>query len=448
MNFLNLKPILPRTLFGRSLLIIITPVLLLQIFAIFIFFDQHWSKMTQKLSFALSGEIAIFVERIESDPNNTKMHDKISDLALNHLNIFVSYLPDYELNEPQEFVGWRQQFVASRISESLKEKIEHDFIIEVGKSEKWFNIFIELKEGVLRVSVPEYRLFTSASYIFILWMIGLSFVLFAIAVIFMRNQIRPIRRLAIAADWFGRGKDFPNFKPEGAREVRQAAASFIGMRERIKRQISQRIEMLAGVSHDLRTPITRLKLQLAMQEGLPEIAQMEEDIKDMEKMIDGYLDFARGEGLEQSQKLNIKEQLEHICTSTRHEDVNLVFDEEDKKKADISAMIKAQSFARAFKNLIGNSARFADTVYIRIKKISAENHILIMIDDDGPGIPPESYEDVFKPFFRLEPSRNQKTGGVGLGLSIAMDIIHSHGGQIWLEKSPEGGLRVVSRLPY
>lgn len=444
---INFKHLLPRTLFGRSLLIIVTPVLLFQIVAIFIFFDQHWTKMSNKLAFAFAGEVAVVVDLIDTDPNNYKIQPNISESVATKLDMKLTYLSDAKLPDERKLQGWRQNFIGKRIEKTLSQKIDNQFMVSIGQSEKWFNIYIQLQDDVLLVSVPEGRLFTSASYIFILWMVGLSLVLFAIAIIFMRNQIRPIRRLAVAADWFGRGRDFPSFKPEGAREVRQAALSFIGMRDRIKRQISQRTEMLAGVSHDLRTPLTRLKLQLAMQEGLPEIAQMEEDIKDMEKMIDGYLDFARGEGEEHSQKCNLKEELLVCVSDARRQDIEVAFEEKDQIQADIMVMLKVRSFKRVIDNIFVNAASHAQNIFLRIKHDTESKHVYIMVDDDGPGIEEAHRDDVFKPFYRLDPSRNIKTGGVGLGLSIAMDVVHAHGGQIWLEQSPEKGLRAVIRLP-
>ena len=272
-------------------------------------------------------------------------------------------------------------------------------------------------------------------------MVGVSLVLFAIATLFMRNQVRPLRRLAISADRFGRGLDVPDFKQAGALEVRQAASAFTLMRERIQRQISQRTEMLAGVSHDLRTPLTRIKLQLALMTDHPDIANIQTDINDMETMLEGYLAFARGEGGENAVAVNLGALLDEVVASARREGAAIDLHVE----GDMVLPLRRDAFKRALVNLLSNSQRHAEHISVRAGR--RNDGVVITIDDDGPGIPPDKREEVFRPFYRLDTSRNRETGGVGLGLAISRDVIRGHGGNIALDASPLGGLRVRIRLP-
>jgi two-component system osmolarity sensor histidine kinase EnvZ len=265
--------------------------------------------------------------------------------------------------------------------------------------------------------------------------------LLGIATVFMRNQVRSVRKLAAAADSFGKGRDVPNFKPEGAVEVRQAAQAFKLMQDRIKRQMRQRTEMLAGVSHDLRTPLTRMKLQLAMLGEVDGRAELEEDVAEMEQMVEGYLAFVRGEGGEASVPTDLASLVEDVVARYRREGREMDLHVEDT----LVMTLKPKAMARVLSNLIGNAHRYGGHVWVRVgrRPDAAE----VIIDDDGPGIPVESREQVFKPFFRLERSRNLATGGVGLGLTIARDIVRGHGGEVLLEDSPLGGLRARVRLP-
>jgi two-component system osmolarity sensor histidine kinase EnvZ len=274
-----------------------------------------------------------------------------------------------------------------------------------------------------------------------LWMLGTSVIFLFIATIFLRNQIRPIRRLAEAADSFGRGIDMPNYRPHGATEVRKAARAFIVMRERIKRQLRTRTEMLAGISHDLRTPLTRIKLELAMLPESEAVRELSDDVRQMEHMIQEYLDFARGEGREVALRVSLREMLEDVVSDYKRlsQDVVLI------AGGDVTTDIRVSSFRRMLHNLIDNALRYGKRCDLTLRP--ASNYCEIMIDDEGQGIPVEKRDEVFKPFNRLEPSRNIKTGGVGLGLTIARDIVLAHGGSITLGSSPKQGLRVIIRLP-
>ena len=274
-------------------------------------------------------------------------------------------------------------------------------------------------------------------------MFAASTVLLIIAVLFMRNQIRPIRRLAIAAEHFGKGRNVRNFKTEGAKEVRQAGQAFLEMKERIQRQISQRTEMLAGVSHDLRTPLTRLKLQVAMMGDSPDIYEMKKDINDMEEMIDGYLNFVRGEGQEKSALTSLDNLLKDIAFAAKRQGCDVQLELND---LSFSQMLRPVAFKRCLTNITSNAMKYATSIWITMEKTS-DKQVEIIIEDNGPGIEDDKLGDVFRPFYRVDSSRNQETVGVGLGLPIAMDIVHAHGGEIWLQKSPRGGLAVHISLP-
>jgi len=302
-------------------------------------------------------------------------------------------------------------------------------------------IRVQLQNGVMEVLTPTKRLFSSTTYVFVIWMVGTSLILFSVAMIFMRNQIRPIGRLAAAADNFGKGRDVERFKPEGATEVRQAAQAFIAMRERIQRQIAQRTDMLAGVSHDLRTPITRIRLQLALLEGREGVDALKADVDDMEYMLEEYLAFARGEGTEKPIEVSVSDLLQDSIQRSRADETSIDLHLEE----ELTMAVRPNALKRAITNLVENAARYGEHVHVRAGRRGA--YIEIAIDDDGPGIPEEKREDVFKPFFRMEKSRNPGTGGVGLGLAIALDVVRGHGGEISLDESPMGGLRAIIRLP-
>ncbi|MEI8393654.1 MAG: ATP-binding protein [Rhodospirillaceae bacterium] len=433
-----IKRLLPHTLFGRTLVIIVTPVVLAQLVAAWIFYDRHWETVTRRLTFAVAGEIALVIEQLDRAPDfaaRTRLLEtvtRVTDLVVTME--FGARLPAQ--TEPPH--GLLQRTLAA----SLAEQVGRPFMINTRIAHEWYEIRIQIPSGVLRVLSPERRLYSPTSYIFILWMTGSALVLFAIALVFMRNQIRSIRRLANAADSFGKGRDVPDFRPEGASEVRQAAAAFLVMRDRIRRQMRQRTEMLAGVSHDLRTPLTRMKLALAMLGESSDIEELKDDVAEMETMIDAYLAFARGEGTETMRACDVNRLLEETVAGARRAGgiVELEISEP------LVLPLRVTAFRRCLTNLLANSRRHADRVWIHAGRCN-DATIEILFDDDGPGIPAAAREDVFKPFFRLDSSRNLETGGAGLGLAIARDVVRSHGGEITLDDSPQGGLRAIIRLP-
>ncbi len=438
----SVKTFLPRTLMGRSLMILITPVLLIQMIATFVFFDRHWSKMTTRLAYSVAGEIAMIASALEDDPTPAKLETVIG-YAAQHLDLLVGFQSGAILEKKDNDYrpdAWKSH-MAQTLTQQLERNLHRPFFLFLDKGEKWIEVDVQLSGGVLSIIMPQRRLFSSSGYIFLLWMIGSSLVLLAVAILFMRNQIRPIRKLAAAAERFGKGRDVAYFKPEGAKEVRQAGEAFLDMHKRIRRQIEQRTTMLAGVSHDLRTPLTRLKLQLAMLPEADDVRAMRGDIQEMEKMIEGYLDFVRGEGDEQAEPANLKDIIEKITNAARRQDLDI----QSFVAQDVTLMVRPMAFERALMNIIGNAGQYADHIWLAA---SLEGkYVFITIEDDGPGIPEDKYEEVFRPFYRVEASRNAETGGVGLGLPIALEIVHGHGGKIELGKSAHGGLKVVIRLP-
>lgn len=445
-----IKSVLPKTLLGRSLLILITPVFLIQILSTLIFFDRHWSKMTSRLAFAVSGEISSLVEVFEDENQiSVQSRERLVFLYEKYLDFIISYdesdiIEDDRRNIDSLPLSWEAMIRTTMILE-LAKSLKHPFKVDVDFYEKWVEVRVQLDGGVLNISLPQRRLFSSTSYIFLIWVFCLSAILLLIAILFMRNQIRPIRRLALAAERFGKGRDVETFKVEGAKEVRQAGQAFLEMKTRIRRQISQRTEMLAGVSHDLRTPLTRLKLQVSMMGDSPDIYDMKRDIVDMERMIDGYLNFVRGQGRESLKRIDIVALLNEVTTSSKRQGCDVFLDIGSIGSLYVS--IRVMALKRCFSNIITNASKFADSIWISLAHIDKET-IEIVIEDNGPGIEEDKFEDVFRPFYRGDSARNQdEGGGVGLGLPIAMDIVHAHGGEIWLKKSDHGGLAVHISLP-
>jgi len=433
----TLKRWMPRSLFGRTLLIIVTPTILALSVATFVFFNRHWYTITHRLTYALAGDVAMIVEMMRESPSDDAYAD-IARLADTKMDLNVTFAPGERL--PQR----RQRFISPLrvlLQNALNERIQYPTAIDMSHAPETISIQVEAPEGVYTVLSPERRVYTPTTEVFIGWMIGSSILLSVIALLFMKNQIRPIRRLATAAEAIGKGLDVPWFKMEGASEVRQASAAMQVMRERLRRQINQRTAMLAGVSHDLRTPLTRMKLQLALMPESPEKKGLEADIEDMEGMVDAYLAFAKGEEAEPALSTDIKALLEEIVLAARrqHPDVEL-------QAGDSPFMtVRRDAMKRCVENLLSNALRYGKKA--RVSLSARSNAVDIIVDDDGPGIKPEQREDVFRPFFRLEDSRNPDTGGVGLGLTIARDIARFHGGDVVLEDSPMGGVRARVWVP-
>ena len=433
----TVKRFLPKSLLGRSLLIIVTPLIVLQLVSAAIFFESHWDKVTLRLARGVAGDISAVINLLRRHPD-VENRDWIFSVAAENMEMTVSIKDKAVLpSDSREPSGLMERM----LTRALKSYVGRPFRIDTESIDRHVVIDVQLASGVLHVVTTRKRLFSSTAYVFVIWMVGTSLILFGLATIFMRNQVKPIRRLAIAADNFGKGRDESGFKPEGASEVRQAASAFLAMRERILRQISQRTDMLAGVSHDLRTPLTRMKLQLEML-GVDKGADgLKADIAEMEHMLDGYLAFARGEGTEKPVATDLTALLEEAAAQARRKGGIVDLHTEGR----LTVPLRPHAFKRCLTNLMDNAMRFADHVSVRAGK--RDDAIEITVDDDGPGIPDDQREEVFRPFYRIEGSRNPGTGGVGLGLTIARDVVRGHGGDITLSQSPNGGLRARVRVP-
>ncbi|MCG6207943.1 ATP-binding protein [Rhodopseudomonas sp. HC1] len=429
---------MPKGLYARALLIIIVPMVLLQSVIAFVFMERHWNTVTQRLSAAVVQDIAALIDVYKSYPQD-KDSAALRRIAQTRLGLVVDFLGPGEMPPPgpKPFFSLLDQSISKQISRQIARPF---WIDTVGRS-NLVEIRIQLDDAVMRVFALRSAAYASNSEIFLFWMVGTSTVLLIVAVLFLRNQIRPILRLADAAESFGKGRDAPNFKPRGAREVRRAAYAFIEMKSRVERSIEQRTAMLAGVSHDLRTILTRFKLELELIGDAPETEGMRKDVDEMAAMLEAYLAFARGDSGEQAQPTDMAAALEELRSDAeRHGHTATV-----SFSGQPVVTVKPAAFKRCLANLVSNAARHADSIAITGQR--DHRYLTVMIDDDGPGIPAAMREEVFKPFLRLDDARNQDEGGTGLGLAIARDIARSHGGDITLGDSPMGGLRATVRVP-
>lgn len=432
-----MKRILPKSLFGRTLLIIVIPTFLALTAATFVFFDRHWYTTTVRLTTAVAGDVATAIELLEQAQTPEDQQSIMSAVRRN-MDLSITY------EEKKELTRYRKRYsspLRDILRQSLDEKLSDPHLIDMRRAPSMVSIQVETNDGVYTFLVPQRRIYTPTTEVFIGWMIGSSILLSVIALLFMRNQVRPVRRLAEAAEAIGKGQDVPWFKPEGATEVRQASAALMVMRDRLRRAMNQRTTMLAGVSHDLRTPLTRMKLQLAM---MPESAQtrgFQSDITDMEQMLEAYLAFARGEEAEAAVPVNLHLLLEEIVEAMRRQNPAITLNVKDKAQL----TLRPHAMKRCIGNLISNALRYGQKADVTMDV--RDDAVDIYIDDNGPGIPQDEREDVFRPFFRLDASRNLDKGGVGLGLTIARDIARSHGGDISLDTAPNGGLRAHVWLP-
>jgi two-component system osmolarity sensor histidine kinase EnvZ len=433
-----LKSVMPKGLYARALLIIIMPMVLLQSVVAYVFMERHWSRVTQRLSAVVVQDIATLIEVYKVYPQDAG-ETQIRRIAQDKLGLTVDFLPVNDLPPP----GPKPFFsiVDQAISEELRKQIGRPFWIDTVGRSALVEIRVKLDNNVMRVFARRSAAYASNSEIALMWMIGTALVLIAVAVLFLRNQIRPILRLADAAESFGKGREVPNFRPRGAREVRRAAQAFIEMKSRIERAIEQRTAMLAGVSHDLRTILTRFKLELALIGDSPEVEAMKKDVDEMGRMLEAYLAFARGDSGEQSAATDMGAFLDELKTDA----------ERNGHRSSVAfhghpiVTVRPAAFRRCLGNLVSNAARHAPSISITGHR--DHRWLTVTVDDDGPGIPPHLREEVFKPFLRLDDARNQDEGGTGLGLAIARDIARSHGGDITLSDSPLGGLRATVRVP-
>ncbi len=429
-----LKRMLPRGLLGRSLLIVLVPLVALQAVAFTYFYGVHLDLISRRLSGAIAGEIAQTVDLLRRFPDD---QDGILRSAWLQFEIPMRLVSGARL-PPNTHVNQLGP-MDDDLGAALQSKVGRPFVMDWSSDPRNVVVRIQLPDAVLELEAPRKRLYASTIYIFVIWVVGTALLLFGIAALFLRNQVRAIRRLAEAAEAFGMGRDREPIRPEGATEVRQAAAAFNRMQARITRFLAQRTEMLAGVSHDLRTPLTRLRLALAVLPATPElrddIAEMTGDIAEMERMIGGYLAFARGEGAEQAQPVDVAAMLEDVASGARRAGADVTLD----APAGLIVNLRPDAARRALTNLVDNARRYARRIRLAAERL--DRAVQLIVDDDGPGIAPDRRESVFRPF------ESSAGGGTGLGLTIARDIVRAHGGEIMLEDSPMGGLRARLRLP-
>jgi two-component system, OmpR family, osmolarity sensor histidine kinase EnvZ len=432
------KSLMPKGLYARALIIIVTPMVILQSVVAFVFMERHWNTVTRRLSAAVTQDVAALIDVYNSYPQDVD-RSAIRRIAQERLALSVDFLPVAELPPPgpKPFFSLLDQ----ALSAELRRQIARPFWIDTVGRSALVEIRIRLDDAVMRVFARRSAAYASNSEIFLLWMVGTSLVLLTVAILFLRNQIRPVLALADAAESFGKGREVPGFRPRGASEVRRAANAFLEMKRRVERSIDQRTTMLAGVSHDLRTVLTRFKLELALIGDGPEFDSLKKDVDEMVRMLEAYLAFARGDAGEQSAPTDMAAFLDELrADAERHgHRADVVF------HGHPIVTVRPAAFKRCLANLVSNAARFA-------RAISLTGHrdhrwLTIAVDDDGPGILPRMREEVFKPFVRLDDARNQNDGGAGLGLAIARDIARSHGGDITLGESPLGGLRATVRVP-
>ena len=433
-----LKGILPKSLYRRTFLIIALPVVIMQSIITYVFFERHWDEVTGNLSASTAGDIAALIE-IYDQADGALTLDDLAAIANEKMQLSIAFKPGRALPAAvnRSFFSVLDRTLQSELAMRLK----RPFWFDTTNYPDYVEVQVLINGGVLRILALKERVFAVNGHIFLFWMFAVSIIVVVIALVFLRNQVRPIQRLARAAEEFGRGRDVQDFRPAGAKEIRQAAKAFIGMRERIKRHIHQRTSMLAAVSHDLRTPITRIKLALAMLGESEDIRDIRSDVAEMEGMLEEYLAFARSQSSEEVETLDLKELLEEIGADAERAGRPVALDLD----SDLTVALRRNSIKRSVHNLIANAHSHASEV--RLSGRRQGDLIEIAVDDDGPGIAPENYEDAFRPFSRLDDSRNQNASGVGLGLALVRDVARGHGGDVQLSRSALGGLRAVLRIP-
>jgi two-component system osmolarity sensor histidine kinase EnvZ len=432
----------PTGLYARALLIIITPIVLLESVVAFSFMERHWQSVTRRLSEATARDIGALVD-IYEDYAEKDNYARLIELAHDKLALSMQVLPAGELPgaQPKPFFA----LLDRALSNEIRRHVNLPFWIDTVGQSRHVEIRVQHSRAILRFIATRNQTYASNSHIFLMWMVGTSVVLLTVAILFLRNQIRPILRLAEAADEFGKGRPVPDdFRPRGAREVRLASQAFLEMRERITQHVEQRTTMLAGVSHDLRTVLTRMRLQCAFLGDGPEVKAMQADIREMQHMLEDYLAFAKGDGGEVASPTVVRELMDEVVAEAQHLGVPVEL-RIHRRRRNLVIPLKRNAMKRAITNLVTNSARYGTQIVLRV--VTERGWLRIEVDDDGPGIPVAERENVFKPFYRLDHARNQDEGNSGLGLAIARDIARSHGGDVLLEDSPIGGLRATIRVP-
>ncbi len=429
-----IKKILPKRLFYRSLIIVATPIILLQMIITIVFFDSLWIKANKGMTRSLVSEAKTLFEIYKSDATNK---EEILDIYNKNFD-FVVRVKKNEIFPAETTERWYSPMDRS-LRRELKSAFPDAYWFDTTSYKETVYLKIKYKDGFLQIFFPKDKIAPASARIFALWITLPGLLLITIAIVFLKNQTRPIVNLAKAAEKFGKGEYIKEFRPSGAQEIRQAAYEFDKMRKRITIHLKQRSEMLSGISHDLRTPLTRLKLQLAMLKQKDLAKKMSDDIEEMERMLNEYLEFSRHQKNEETEVVNLNDAVKDIIGKYENKEISSNIEE------NLTINIRPNSIRRCLINLIDNGLAYGKKVEIEVKKTL--NHVIIFVDDDGPGIPEKEKQNVMKPFYRIDKSRGQNKSGVGLGLSIANDIIRSHGGNITLEKSALNGLRVKISLP-
>jgi len=429
-----LKNILPKRLFYRSLFIVAAPIILLQTIITIVFFDSLWIKANKGMTKSLVGEVETLLDVYKGQQDQKQT---IIDLYNKNFDFVVTFKAN-EVLPKEKSERWYSPMDRS-LRRELKPVFGNSYWFDTTSFKEVVELRIEYQNGFIQIFFPKHKIAPSSARIFALWITLPGLLLIMIAIVFLKNQTRPIVNLAKAAEKFGKGEFIKEFRPSGAKEIRQAAYEFDKMRKRITVHLNQRSEMLSGISHDLRTPLTRLKLQLALLKQQDLAKKMGDDIEEMERMLNEYLEFSRHQKNEETEKVNLKNIIDDIVKKYENKKINVSVEN------NIEINIRPNSIKRCLVNLIDNGLSYGKKVEIKTTKTI--NQTIILIDDDGPGIDEKEYQNVMKPFYRIDKSRGQNKSGVGLGLSIANDIIRSHGGDITLDKSPLSGLRVQVSLP-
>lgn len=440
---IGLRQFLPKRLFPRALLIIITPMIVLQAMVAWIFYERHWDSVSAHMAFGVAGEMALIIDQMRLDPK-PENREWLFNTSMRHLGLEAEYAEGAKLVSPITRANFDERNFSLKdrmLARNLAKRLWYPFTIDTETIPRKFQVAVELPEGVIRLTTRDERLYSLTLDVFIFGMMATSVVVLFIAILFLRNQVRPIRWLASAAERFGKGQDAPDFRPSGAAEVRQAARNLLEMKHRMTRQVEERSEMLAGVSHDLRAPLTRMKLQLAMLGETEEIEALRGDVDDMQRMVDDYLAFARGQDQEPAEPLDFNALIREIGEDIERQDATV----EIETIGDLSMIGRPNGLKRCLTNLAENSRRFAGRISLRAER--RVNQIFVQIDDDGPGIPADRRREMFRPFTRMDTARGPDSTGAGLGLAIARDVVRQHGGDIRLLDSPMGGLRVELRIP-
>ena len=430
---MNYKKLIPSSLLGRSLIIVFIPILSLVILTTLVFYQTSWNIISKRLTQSVVADINVIIKLIDQ---NLKF--EAINIAKEDFKMDVEYQFNKNLNSLSFQV---QRGILSKRMQQALEELNRPFFYDLSNLDKGARIALQFNKDLLIITVNKDRLYSESAFVFLLWMFFVSFILLILAYYFMKGQIRPLERLAIIAETFGRGLDAPELKGSGSSEIRQTTNAFNQMRTRIKRFLKQRTDMLAGVSHDLRTPLTRMKLQLSLMQDNDARKELEYDINEMTAMLNSYVNFVKGEAPESIENINLNDLIKNICISN----ISIQHNISDIYKKNIETSGRPLQIKRAIQNIIDNAKRYASKIQVEVN--SNDEEIYISISDNGPGIPEKNYEDVFKPFFTLDPSRNKLKGESGLGMTIARDIIRSHGGEIKLSRSEMGGLKTIIDLP-